>query len=193
MLKLPQTKRLKQLLVIVFVVGLFGPALWAAQGLTTNESLRETVASFGYLGVLLTGIVSGLNTIVPVPGATFSPLFTAAGLTIPLIIFFLALGTLIADFISYLLGRASRELLSERYPKIVTYFTRLRTNHKRLLFPMVTLYAAFVPFPNEAILIPLAFTGIRFVHLLLPLIIGNILHQALLVYGIAGLTELVGF
>jgi membrane protein YqaA with SNARE-associated domain len=53
------------------------------------------------------------------------------------------------------------------------------------------LYAALVPFPNEAILIPLAISGIKFRYLVAPLLIGNMLHQAILIVGVDSLTRFV--
>jgi len=146
------------------------------------------VERFGYLGVLLTGIVAGLNTVVPLPAATFTPIFLNAGLTAPLIIIVLAVGTLIADAIGFALGYVSREMVETKYPKLFRFFTELAQGKTKYILPVVILYAAFVPFPNEAILIPLALAGVRFTYLLIPLIIGNIIHQALFVLGVSNIT-----
>lgn len=169
---------------------IFGVALYLANLLTESSAVLLLVERFGYVGVLLTGIVAGLNTFVPLPAATFAPLFISAGLSVTMIIIVLAIGTLIADMIGFALGHVSRELVQTKYPKIFNFFTELQANHTTLIIPMVILYAAFVPFPNEAILIPLALAGVRLRVLVIPLIIGNIVHQTLFVYGVTNIFTL---
>jgi membrane protein YqaA with SNARE-associated domain len=178
-------KKIKLVLSLFLIIAIFIGVLFAANSLSNNPELIEFIANFGYFGVIFTAIVAGLNTFVPLPAATFTPLFIASGLSIPLIILALALGTLIADFIGYMLGHISRDLILSKYPRIYAFVTNIQENHQKLIIPVVMLYASFVPFPNEAILIPLALAGTRFRSLIIPLIIGNIIHQAFLIYGIA--------
>jgi len=177
-------KKIRLVLSLVLIIGIFIAVLFVANSLANNPALIEFVTGFGYIGVTLIAIVAGLNTFVPLPAATFTPVFIASGLTIPLIIFFLALGTLIADFIGFMLGHVGRDLIMAKYPKIFSFVTNIQENHQRLIIPVVILYASFVPFPNEAILIPLALAGTKFKSLIIPLIIGNIIHQAVIIYGI---------
>jgi membrane protein YqaA with SNARE-associated domain len=181
----------KQILSAGAIIAIFFVALYAAQLLTENDAVVTLIERLGYLGVLITGIVAGLNTIVPIHAATFTPLFLEAGLSVPLIIATLAVGTLVADSLGYALGHVSKELVEDKYPKIFNFFTNLATNHSRWIIPVVFLYAAFFPFPNEAILIPLALAGVKLKRLLLPLIIGNIVHQTLAVYAVAEATTLL--
>ncbi|NEN93346.1 MAG: hypothetical protein F6K48_32480, partial [Okeania sp. SIO3H1] len=132
----------------------------------------------------------GLNAIVPIPAATLTPVFLAAGLAPLGIILALVVGTVIADALGFLLGRSTKELVEEHYPRLTQYLTRLTTANRVWLFLFIVGYAAFVPFPNEAMLIPLAFSGIKFRYVLTPLLLGNLLHQLILVYGI---TELISW
>ena len=184
-------KYLKSLVTLILIIVVFIAVLITARSLSENPYLLETISQFGYPGVMLVAIIAGLNTFVPLPAATFTPLFTASGLSLPLIILTLALGTLIADFIGYMLGHVSRDLIITKYPKIFSFATNIQQNHQKLIIPLVALYAAFVPFPNEAILIPLALAGTKFRTLLIPLIIGNILHQAVIIYGISSINNLL--
>jgi membrane protein YqaA with SNARE-associated domain len=179
----------KQILSALGILAIFMVALYVAQMLTENDMVVSLVERLGYVGVLLTGIVAGLNTIVPLHAATFTPLFIGAGLTIPLIILTLAVGTLIADSIGFALGHVSRDIIEDKYPKLFNFFTTLATEHSRWVVPIVILYASFVPFPNEALLIPLALAGVAYKRLILPLIVGNIIHQTLAVYGVASATD----
>lgn len=177
----------KQVLGALVIMLIFGVALYLAQMLSENEAVVTLVETLGYIGVLITGIVAGLNTFVPLPAATFTPIFVNAGLSIPLIIVVLAIGTLIADAIGFALGYIGREMVETKYPKLFNFFTGLARDRTKWIIPVVVLYAAFVPFPNEAILIPLALAGVRFKLLLIPLIVGNIIHQTWLVLGVSNI------
>lgn len=174
----------KQILIALVIMSIFGVALYFANMLTESERVLSLVEQFGYVGVLITAIIAGLNTFVPLPAATFAPLFIEAGLSIPIIIIVLATGTLIADSVGFALGHVSREIIKAKYPKMFDFFTKLQQEHTHLILPVVILYASFIPFPNEAILIPLALAGAQFKHLILPLIIGNTVHQIILVFGV---------
>jgi hypothetical protein len=56
--------------------------------------------------------------------------------------------------------------------------------HPGLIAVFVTIYAALVPLPNELILVPLAFAGVSWRLLLVPLIVGAVIIQTLLVTGV---------
>jgi len=184
-----QSLSIKQSISIALVVTIFIAAILTGQWLSANTQAVAITEQFGYLGLLGIGIIAGLNFIIPIPAATFSALYSAAGLTTVGIILALALGTLIADMIGFWVGTKLRVLLSDSYPTITRYAKKIAEKSAYYIFTFVLLYAAFVPFPNEAILIPLAVSGISFRYLLLPLIIGNILHQTILVVGIDSFTR----
>lgn len=166
------------------VASAFVFALYSTQHLLANDAVRELVASFGYFGVGFLAIIAGLNAIVPVPAATFTPLFLGAGLSALGIIAALTIGTLIADLTGYLLGWAGRDIVRTKYPRTYDFFARLQRERRQLVPPAAFLYASFVPFPNEALVIPLALSGVPVRALLIPLLLGNIVHQSLLVYGV---------
>ena len=182
-------KRSWQIGIIVAIVLILIGVLFAARSLSENPAALHVLSEFGYFGVVVTAIIAGLNTFIPLPAATFTPLFMAAGLSFPLIIVALAVGTLIADYIGYTLGRVSREVFIEKHPKSFAFFSRLQEGNRWLLFLVVLLYAAFAPFPNELILIPLALSGLRFITIIVPLLIGNLMHQTIFSYGITSLFE----
>jgi hypothetical protein len=170
-------------IVFVCLIVATGLAIFASLQLQSNETIVVTIASLGYIGVFIAGLIAGLNFIFPVPAATLSPLFIEAGLTIPFIIIFLAAGTLVADFIGYLIGHTSRPIIKNKHPKIVALANRVSGAHPGLLVVFVTIYAALVPLPNELILIPLAFAGVSWRLLLVPLFVGAVIIQTLLVTG----------
>jgi len=183
--------KLKVLLLSFLVVGIFIGSILFSQSISDNETILTIVDKFGYLGVMCMAIIAGLNTFVPLPAATFASVFIAAGLTLPLIVLSLAIGTLIADFVGYVFGNVTREIIIKKYPKLFDFIQKLQEKHHKLILPLVFLYASFVPFPNEVIIIPLALSGISFKKILIPLILGNFVHQAVLIYGVTSLTAVL--
>lgn len=170
----------------IFVLVVVG-AFVLADYVTKSEIAQQIVSQFGYLGVIALAIIAGLNVLVPVPAATFTPVFLAAGLWLPFIILTLTLGTLIADLIGYWFGSWSREYVDAHYPRTMTFLQGLNERHARYVLPTVFLYSAIVPLPNETIVIPLALLGFRFEQLLPALFLGNIVNQTFLAYGIANI------
>ena len=169
------------LLLFLFLVSL---ALFAASYLEHHPALQSTVLQLGYPGILAIATIAGLNIFVPVPAASLVPLFTTAGLYLPFIVICLTIGTVLADFIGYRFGRCSSSYVHTSYPKQIKKLEYLHTKHKMWLVPMVFLYAAFAPFPNEAIILPLAIIGVRFRVLILPLLLGNLINQTIYAIGI---------
>lgn len=169
--------------LLIILTGVATLALLAAEAILHNPNLQSGVLSFGYLGIVAVAMIAGLNVIVPIPAATLTPIFTAGGLTLPGIILALTIGTLLADFIGFAFGKLSRATVTAKYPTLVYRLETIYRQKRSWLIPVVFLYAAFVPIPNEALVIPLAFLGVRWYVLVLPLFIGNLINQALYAYG----------
>lgn len=184
-----QKPSLRTILTLLLFFAAFVGIVALAQLLAANEQAVSIVEQFGYIGVVILAVIAGLNAVVPVPAATLTPVFLSAGMVIPLIILCLTIGTLIADFVGFFIGRLSRDFVAEKYPKVIEFFGRLSNKRKLIVLPLVALYAALVPFPNEAILVPLGLSGFRFSTLFIPLFLGNLLNQTLLVYGVNGLSS----
>ena len=154
-------------------------ALFLAERIVSSPELQSLVAQLGYAGVVLVAIIGGLNIIVQIPAVTLTPIFTASGLYLPFIILSLTIGTLIADYIGYVFGHFSRPVLYAQYPKVVSWLEHKITTKPKLLFPITLLFAAFLPVPNEVLVIPLAVLGIKFRHMILPLLLGNLINQTI--------------
>ncbi len=180
-------RRRKQVLsgivLLLILTGVASIALFMAEAVLRNPELQRSIVSFGYVGVTLFATIAGLNVIVPIPAATFTPVFTAGGLTLSGIILALTIGTLLADFIGFAFGKLSRETVTTKYPTLVQRLESLYATRRHWVLPVTFLYAAFVPIPNEALVIPLAFLGIRWYTLVLPLFVGNFINQAIYAYG----------
>ncbi len=183
-------KRLRRYIIGAFVLlVIFTGVTFLTQEFTENTTIQLLIQDFGYLGVIIAGVIGGLNTFVPVPAASFTPLFIAAGLSFPLIVILLTVGVLIADYVGYALGHVSREMIKLKHPRLFSFFLNLNENHHKLVAPAVFLFAAILPIPNDIIVIPLALAGVRFNHLILPLLFGNLISQTVLSYGFTSLFD----
>ena len=173
----------------LFVLTILTGIVLFAQYITADENARAFVQEFGYLGVVITAFIAGLNAIVPVPAGSFVPIFIAAGLAMPLIIVALVIGTMLADLLAFFIGMKGRELTIEDYPRVLAFTEWLRRDTDRYIIPGVFLYAAFSPLPNELILVPLAIAGVRLRVLFLPLLVGTILYQTAFALGAQSLVS----
>lgn len=183
--------RTKLLLLALMFTCVLGLSFYFATLVQTNPAVQQFISQFGYFGIMTLAVISGLNALIPIPAATFVPVFEAAGLWLPLIVFALAVGTTIADTLGYLFGHYSKSVISEKYPKTHAYVERITNSRKRWLLPLVFLYAAIIPFPNELIVIPIALSGVRFQLIVIPLILGNLINQGALAYGVSNLFTLL--
>lgn len=158
-------------------------AFFAASNLDERGLLHSLIETTGVFGIVLVAIASGLNAFVPLPPATFAPLFLEAGFSHTTIIACFVIGTFIADSIGYAIGWFGRDYAQTSFSRIAERIHVFLENHSRLVIPFAFIYFALAPLPNEVILIPLALSGYPYRTLILPIILGNILHHTLLVYG----------
>jgi len=171
--------------LLIGLVGLFGLAVLGGQLLGNNQAVLSVISSAGYIGVFIAAFIAGLNVLIPIPVATLTPLFVSAGLAIPAIIVTLALGTLAADAVGYFIGHTGRAIIATKYPRVLRYTEKIADQHPIVIMLFVGAYAAFVPLPNEVILIPLALSGISWRLLVIPLFVGALVIQTLLVTGVS--------
>lgn len=168
-------------------IALFGILTFAAfhlaDSLSTSGPLRSFIETSGVLGMVFVAVISGLNPFVPLPPATFAPLFQEAGFSTITIIACFVIGTTIADTAGYLFGWLGKHHADTKHPTLTARVYQFLTDHERMVFPATFLYFAAAPLPNEIILIPLALAGYAYRKLIIPIIVGNIVHHAILVYG----------
>lgn len=173
------------LTVIAIGIVLLG-AFSLANYVTTNETAQLYIASSGYGGIFLFSILTGLS-LIPIPAVTFTPVFVAGGLTLPFIIIALIAGICVADGLGFYFGHYSKSFVLTKFPESYRFVHNIYTKRRRLVVPLVCLYIAFVPLPNEFVLIPLGVIGIPFRSLVVPIILGNTINQTYLALGIQNL------
>lgn len=167
-------------LIVIFFI-----AYLLANLVQENETIKSIIFDFGYIGVFIVSLISGLNLIVPIPVVSFVPAFVGAGLNIWIIIFFIVIGTGIADSASYFIGKIGREFSkSVKQKTLFKYLTNMRDKYYWSPIIILFLFATFVPLPNELLLIPLGFMGYKLKHLIIPYIAGNIIFTTLTSFGV---------
>ena len=171
------------LIILFLLTGIVQAAMFVMQ----DAGAQELVQRFGYFGVLVVAFIAGLNAIVPVPAGSFVPIFTAAGLWMPLIITSLVIGTMLADLLAFYLGMKGREIAVSRYPRIKRLTEWIQDGKSRYIVPVVFLHATISPLPNEVLLVPLALAGVRMRTLIIPLLLGTIIYQSAFAFGVQNL------
>ena len=153
-----------------------------------SEQLIAVISQFGYIGIFLTGFITGFNLFVPIPAASFFPLFEKAGHDPFVTIVLLSLGMVIADMIGYFLGYIGKKSISVSHP-FMKRIVQISTLHPVLLFLCIFAFAAFLPISNELFVIPLAYIGVRFSLVFFAVFFGNIIFNILFTQGTMALSS----
>lgn len=189
--RLTTMKRHRKVLNLLFFLGLITVALFAsfllAEYIAHDHSSRELIQEYGYFGILLVSFVAGLNLFVPIPAATFVPVFTAAGISLFEIIILLIVGTMAANLLSFYLGRYGGTVATTHYPEIQKKLVRLYSSKKKWVPHFVFGFSALIPLPDEVFLIPLGIVGVKLRHIIIPLILGTSIYQTLAALGVDNL------
>ena len=181
---------IKPIISLAVIILIFFVSTSFSKEVRETAFVQEIVLEYRYIGVLTTSFISGLNLIVPIPAIAFLPLFFAAGLDLSMTILIITIGVTLADSFAYLVGSVGRKLVSSpRQVKITNQFQRIRNRYSFLPLVILFLSAAFVPLPNEIIIIPLAFLGYHLYQIFPVLLIGNATFNILSAIGILNFIE----
>ncbi len=167
----------------LLTASVFG-SLFLTEHVITTPNAQGFIQNFGVVGLFILSFISGLNLLLPVPAATFTPIFTAGGMSLPTVIIILVFGTMAANLLSYVAGRYGGKFTRSRYPDLQRKMTTLYQNNRRYLPHFVFGFAALIPLPDEVYLVPLGILGVKLKHFILPLTLGTIFYQTLATYGI---------
>ncbi|MBT4120827.1 MAG: hypothetical protein HOA57_03990 [Candidatus Magasanikbacteria bacterium] len=178
-------KHLKLYLKITAIIAIFAFVVLLNKWAIGNGAAQELAMKFGYLGIFIASIISGFNLVVPVPIIGFYPFFLDAGFTSYLLIIIISSGMMLGDVLGFLIGQAGRDFAMEKKKnfKIFTRLEKIHNRYPRALIIVLLFYAAFVPLPNEIIVIPMAFLGYKFRYMILALFVGNLVFNSLAAFG----------
>lgn len=184
--------RVRYILRLVGVILLVLAVVWGGLQLSESEAVREIVAQFGYIGVLIIAAVSGFNVLVPIPAVALLPLFTASGLSFWPVIIIIALGMTLGDSIGYAIGAVGRDVAERKNveSRWYTWLCNFQKKHTWGPYVVLALYASFAPAPNELIVIPMSFMGYP-MRIMIPIMfVGNLIFNTLAALGIFALVGL---
>jgi len=173
---------------LFLILGVLLALILSFESLVSNDFLREVITEYHYFGVMVVAFVTGIAGF-PVPIVAFTPLFTELGLSIFTVVAAIVIGLTLGDLVTYGFGVIGRKL--SRGSKNKTLARLEGYAEKNKVLPLVALFfwASFVPMPNEILLLPLGLLGYRLIHILPPLILGNIVLNTIIASGIIGIFD----
>lgn len=188
-------KLLNRLFHFIILIGAFillaGVSIYIADHVTNNEDAQQFIQQFGYIGVILISFITGVSVISPVPAGTFTPIFTAGGIDIVIVIILAVTGTMLANFVSYFIGRLGNEFTNTNYPEIQKRIVKIYEEKKALVPFLIFGFAAFIPLPDEIYLIPLGVMGVKIRDFIIPLFLGTLFFQTITAFGFQNIFQLV--
>ncbi|MEK7603883.1 MAG: hypothetical protein AAB461_02055 [Patescibacteria group bacterium] len=187
-------KNYRHLAKITFLLLIIAMAFWTSGIVKNSDFVIELIRRFGYGGIFLISVVSGFNVAIPVPAVAFMPLFIASGLNIFAVIVIIAAGMTLADFIGFLLGKTGRRIaVSALERNVLIKFERIKKKLDWSPTLILFLFASVAPFPNEIIVVPMAFLGYKFIHILLPVFFGNMIFNSIYAIGAVNIFKLISW
>jgi membrane protein YqaA with SNARE-associated domain len=179
---------LRAVLKFGFVILDIAMAMGLAAEVAGSEVARGIAETYGYYGVFILAVISGFNLIVPIPAVALMPVFVVAGLDIGTTILVIAVGMTIADILAFLIGTSGRQLLEAKRQRVpmLDKLTKFRERNARLPLLVMFLYSAAVPFPNEVLAIPFGLMGYRIRDIILPMLLGNLVFNAIAAHALFG-------
>lgn len=173
------------------LVAVIGAGIWLGRLVERDDVAQAFVSDLGYLGIVLVAYGSGFNLIVPIPAATFVPAFVSAGFPFWTVIIVMTFGLTAADMTAYLIGRAGKHV-AEKPPKgFLKRIDDYQKTHPRGRWVVLFLFAAFIPLPNEVLVLPMGYLGARARDIVLPVFFGNFLFNAVASGGIFAIAALL--
>lgn len=174
-------------LKIVLIAALAAFMVWVNVRAGSIEGARDAAAAAGYPGLFLASVISGFNLLWPVPVAFFYPFFIASGFDPAPTLVTIAVGMTVGDFLGYLIGDTTRHLADHRLAAFRARAQALHARHRLLPLGLLFLYAGFVPFPNEVLVIPMAFMRYSMVGVMTAVLCGNVIFNTAVALGMSWL------
>jgi uncharacterized membrane protein YdjX (TVP38/TMEM64 family) len=188
------TKRKKALNLIFFISILwagFFISFWLAEYVSNNAISQQIIQEFGHASILIISFIAGLNALVPIPAATFVPIFTEGGISLSVVILLLIIGTMAANLVSFLIGVYGGKITKSHYPKLQNKMLDFYKGKEKWLPYFVFCFTAVLPLPDEVYLIPLGLIGIKLRQIFIPLLLGTIVYQTLAALGVHNIFILI--
>lgn len=172
----------KSALLFFIILILFITLSIASYSIRPNAGLQELLINYGYVGFFIVSFISGFNLIFPLFHIIFIPLLLNAGLNTLVLIMVAALGTTMADGLSYWLGWAGNSAFSDITKRFRFYVERAYKRSPLGAPVILLLWAAFMPLPNELLIIPLGIARYGALKILLITLLGNTVFNSIIIF-----------
>lgn len=186
--------KLNKILHFIVLVSLITTLIFSSYFLTkyviSDTAAQLFVQEFGYIGILIISFITGLNMISPVPSTTFTPIFTAGGISIFTVIIISVIGTMLANLLSYAIGILGHDFTKANYPETKKRILKMYSEKKEILPYLVFGFAALIPIPDEIYLIPLGIIGVKMKDFIIPLLLGTIFFQTVTAFGFQNIFQI---
>ena len=134
----------------------------------------------GYLITFVLAFLGGISTFVPIPYYLFVMTFAAGGLNPFLLGFVAGIGLFLGDSTSYVIAYHGREIIPSRIQKTIDRAYEWSLSHPKWLASLAIFsYGAFIPLPDDLVVMPLGFIHYPYWRLMIPMTLGNIVFNTL--------------
>lgn len=168
----------------IFVGVIIAFAFWLSKVVIENDTVQGLVNTYGYVGIFIVSAISGFNIVVPIPAITFFPVFLASGLDFWYVILTISFGMTIGDTMGFFIGRAGKTVLSGHMKNMMARLKKWKKKNSKAPLIFLAIYSTIAPFPNELVVLPLAFMGYRLSRVFPIILAGNIIFNTLVGSGI---------
>lgn len=170
---------------LLAIAALIAFMVWVNLRAGDMEGARDAAAAAGYPGLLLVSVVSGFSVVWPVPVAAAYPFFIEAGFEPVPILATISLGMTVGDLLGYLIGNTTRNISAYRLARFRARAEALHDRHRFLPVGLLFLYAAFVPFSNELLVIPMAYMRYSMTAVMTAVLFGNVIFNTMIALGVS--------
>ncbi|MXW17838.1 MAG: hypothetical protein F4139_15665 [Gemmatimonadetes bacterium] len=170
---------------LLLIVGLAAFMVWVNLRAGDVEGALDAAAAAGYPGLFAVSVVSGFNVVWPVPVAWFYPFLIEAGFGPVPTLATIAVGMTGGDLLGYLIGNTTRNISSYRLARFRVRAEAWHARHRFLPLALLFLYAAFVPLPNELLVIPMAYMRYSMAAVMAAVLFGNVIFNTLMAMGVS--------
>lgn len=186
-----EQKLVRSGLFFTFIAIIIAGSFALSSHVASDSYAQSLVESYGSLSVFILSFVAGLNLFLPVPAATFVPIFTAGGMSLSSIIILLIAGTMTANLLAFAIGHYGYALTRTQHSQLKEKVLTFYREHKEYLPYFIFCFTAFIPLPDEVFLIPLALIGVKLRTIIIPLFLGTIVYQTLAALGFDNIFRLL--
>jgi membrane protein YqaA with SNARE-associated domain len=176
----PGAGPVRKVLFVLFIIAFLAVAVWLAT-IEFEGAFETFVVRYGYVGYFISACIAGINILVPTTHLIFTAPLLNAGLNPWVLVGCGALGATLADGVGYLIGSSGRATFADPLARVAYWLGRAVGKRPRLAPFMLFLWAAFMPLPNEVLVIPAGVLGYGVIRTGTITFLGNIVFNIMAV------------